>query len=138
MGPNQLESHTKPGKARRGKKQEAGRDVTSGENGPITMAVSGVMLVADSAAFHLGLVESFSRADWVEVDCRDLSDADLTFFQLLCAAHHFAMQKNKKLTISGQKTETFGTLARNMGLERHVGCVRDICHSCIWTGGGDL
>jgi ABC-type transporter Mla MlaB component len=99
---------------------------------------SGKMLVSGSAAFRRSLIESFDRADWVEMDCSELKDADLTFFQLLCSAHLTATRKNKKFTIKGQYSAAFVTLAGSMGLDRHVGCARDICKSCIWTGGREL
>jgi ABC-type transporter Mla MlaB component len=117
------------------KKQGIGRDLPARGNEPVIVTMSGEMLVSGSAAFRDCLVEAFAQGDWVEVDCSNLMDADLTFFQLLCSAHHTAMRENKIFTLRGQMTATFEALARNMGLERHVGCVRDTCQSCIWTGG---
>ena len=114
------------------------KEILPGSSGPVVVTVSGKMLISGSAAFRRSLIESFVRADWVEVDCSGLKDADLTFFQLLCSAHLTATRKNKKFTINGQYSAAFVTLARSMGLDRHVGCARDLCQSCIWTGGREL
>lgn len=115
--------------------REAG--VTIGDN-RLVVTVSGKMLVTRSAAFCRELLDALERSSWVEVDCSALTDADLTFFQLLCSAHHTVTRRNKKITITGQDTAMFGALAAAIGLERHVGCDRDVCQSCLWTGGREL
>ena len=109
-----------------------------GSNDRVVVTASGKMRVSGSADFRRSLIGFLDRADWVEVDCSGLQDADLTFFQLLCSAHLTATRHNKKFTINGQHSEAFATLTRSMGLDRHVGCASDICKSCIWTGGREL
>ena len=117
---------------------ETGTVILPGSDDRLIVKVSGEMLVSGSAAFRRSLIEALDRADWVEMDCSDLKIADLTFFQLLCSAHLTATRRNKKFTIIGQHMAPFATLARNTGLYRHVGCARDLCQSCIWTGGREL
>lgn len=131
-------SKEKPSGKKGRQKQAAATPEPYRENERLVVPVTDEMLVTGSAAFRRILLEAFEQTDWVEVDCSELKDADLTFFQLLCSAHRSATLNSKKFTLKGQQATAFSELAIKMGLERHVGCPLDVCRSCIWTGGREL
>lgn len=62
------------------------------------------------------------------------SDAqfDLSFLQLLCAAHRTANREGKQLQLHADLPAAFGELLKSAGFFRHVGCIEDKDDSCIW------
>jgi anti-anti-sigma regulatory factor len=99
----------------------------------LVVEASGAFCVAGCAAFRRILLEALDRSDWIEVDCRALTDADVTFFQTLCAANRSATAQGKKFTLQGRGNARFTALTGDMGLARHDIGTRDRCRRCIWA-----
>lgn len=57
---------------------------------------------------------------------------DLSFLQLLCAAHRTAQREGKSLQLHPDLPASFGELLKSAGFFRHVGCSEDKDDSCIW------
>ncbi len=63
---------------------------------------------------------------------RDVADVDLSFVQILCAAHRAAHEKGKTIEFTGCWPEPFTGLIQEAGLNEHVGCVTDCSLECPW------
>lgn len=62
----------------------------------------------------------------------DVSEVDVSFLQLLCAAHRTAVRDRKQLLLTGQLPAPFVEVLHLAGLNRHVGCSLDCDGSCLW------
>ena len=73
-----------------------------------------------------------SRSKNITFSFKDVGDVDLSFVQILCAAHRTAHDKGKTIAFSGCWPESFTNLIIEAGLNEHVGCVSDCSIECPW------
>ena len=72
------------------------------------------------------------RSKDITFSFKDVGDVDLSFVQILCAAHRTAHDKGIKISFSGCWPESFTNLISEAGLNEHVGCVSDCSIECPW------
>jgi anti-anti-sigma factor len=99
------------------------------------VAVSGEMTIQNAGEIRNLLLEAFSGGEGVCLEMDKVTGIDLAGLQLLCAAHRTSMTEKKHFRVSGTDSEAVKSVVRDAGFPRHIGCVQDICKTCIWTGG---
>ncbi len=72
------------------------------------------------------------RSKNIAFSFKDVGEVDLSFVQILCAAHRTAHDKGKTIVFSGCWPEAFTDLISEAGLNEHVGCVSDCSIECPW------
>lgn len=101
----------------------------SGEEAVVSAA--GRLTVSQAGYLHQALVQAFEGARRVELALRDIREADLSFLQLLCAAHRTAAAQGAVFAVGGLAgAEPVLRLIREAGAERGVGCPE----GCLWPG----
>lgn len=93
------------------------------------VTAGGRLTASQAGRLHRLLLEAFESDGRVELALRDVQEADLTFLQLMCAAHRAAVARGVAFHLSG--LETAGPvlrLIREAGAEREVGCPEE----CLW------
>ncbi len=80
------------------------------------------------------LLEALANSEHIVIDMGELSGLDLSTMQLLCAAHRKSIRLDKQFGFSEQRPETLKRMVREAGLVRTVGCHKNPCKSCLWTG----
>jgi hypothetical protein len=60
-------------------------------------------------------------------------NADLSFLQLLCAAHKSAVRRGKTLTIAGAVPEDIRQKVKETGMTGNKSCGNDLGRSCLWA-----
>ena len=105
------------------------------KNGREVLIVSGALTVKHAKALRAALLESVQKAPAIEVDVENIGDLDVTFAQLICAAHRMAADLNKQMTITGLEQERFSQLLGRFGFFRHIGCHENTRKSCLWLHG---
>ena len=80
------------------------------------------------AAFIKALID----ADHVEIDVRNVTEADLSCLQLLCSAHRTSLKLNKRLNFVGSLPRHFIEAVEAAGYSRSSGCTKDCEQSCLW------
>lgn len=101
----------------------------------VQMVVSGDILLGETPALRDRLVEAICGHEAVEVVLDQVTRVDVSLFQLLCSAHHSAVEAGKVFRVNARNGEQYAEWLELIGLRRHVGCDKDICASCIWIGG---
>jgi anti-anti-sigma regulatory factor len=81
------------------------------------------------------LVTALSGHDQVLIDIEEVTEVDLSFLQLLCAAHRTSLKKNKHFALRDRQSEAFSRVLRDAGYARTLGCHGDPYKSCLWKGG---
>lgn len=82
------------------------------------------------------LTEALNDEGPIVLDVQELTDADLSCLQLLCAAHRSSLKLGKPLALHESKPEVFRQRVREVGFARNLGCHKDPFKSCLWLGEG--
>lgn len=96
--------------------------------------IDGVCTIEQAATLKPLLLEGLEQTDDVRVDVSRVTDTDLSFLQLLCAAHKQALITGKRFTVEGGLADVIVRRAREAGLTRHRGCTSDVNKECLWVG----
>ncbi|BDV42396.1 sulfate transporter [Geotalea uraniireducens] len=99
--------------------------------------VSGELTICFVGEFREALLDGLEKATEITVNVEHVSAVDLTGLQLLCSAHRTASARDKTFGIVGRQNRIFAEAERLAGFSRHVGCVKDVGKTCIWTGGNE-
>ena len=79
---------------------------------------------------------AFTESDHVVLDLARGTEVDLSFLQLVCAAHKSASRTHKQLTLSGERPECLRQAIEEAGFLPLKGC-RDVSgNGCLWKGEG--
>jgi anti-anti-sigma regulatory factor len=97
------------------------------------IVAGGRLTCSHAGQLHKELLEAFAGGGRVDLFLHDVREVDLTFLQLLCAAHRTAAAKGAVFTVGGlDATGPVLRLIRAAGAELGVGCPEH----CLWTGQG--
>ena len=99
------------------------------------VTVGGRLTASQAGLLHQALLDAFAGTRRVEVSLRGVQEADLSFLQLLCAAHSTAAARGVAFVVSGlDAAGPVARLLRAAGAARGAGCPA----GCLWPGGDDL
>lgn len=98
-----------------------------------TVTVSGSLTVEHAAEVKAALQEALQQnAEHVVLSLGTISQADLSFFQVVCAAHKAATLSGKTFGIEPSKQGPLMQSHRSLGFSRRVGCNLDTTKSCVF------
>ena len=101
------------------------------EDGAV-VTVDGRLTASQAGRLHQLLLEAFESAGRVELSLRNVQEADVSFLQLLCAAHRTAVARGVAFTVSGlMSSDPVLRLIRAAAAERGLGCPAE----CLWPTG---
>ncbi len=106
-----------------------------GDPGTVVLAIEGAMTVQYAGELREQLLAAFEKADSVTADLCRVTEIDIAGLQLLCSAHRSSVAMKKTFTITGEPDSAVWKAAGAAGQLRQTGCLMDVCHTCIWTGG---
>jgi len=101
----------------------------------VRVSLEGAMTVNQAAELKEALLKSLDQGDRVEVDCEHVTEVDLSFLQLLCAAHRTAMSSKKKLSIVDQDDSALSDAVVRAGFNFHKSDGDGSEGDCMWIGG---
>ncbi len=78
--------------------------------------------------------EAVKKSTDVEVDLSGASEIDITFFQLLFAAHRAVLQAGRSLILPTDHPPAVQKALRSAGLCMHAGLCANTPEQCLWTG----
>ena len=96
------------------------------------LRLAGELLIHDACRLRSMLIESFNKADRIEIDASSVTEADVSCLQLLCSAHRTSKLMNKFFGLSENASASFKKSVRQAGYARPSGCVLDTDKQCIW------
>ncbi len=95
--------------------------------------ISGACGIEEAARIRTVLVESLSQSDRAALDLSKATDPDLSFLQLLCAAHKSAVRRGKTVMITGTVPEDIRQRVKEAGMTGNKSCGNDLGKSCLWA-----
>jgi len=104
---------------------------------PVVLEPQGVLDISKARQVRDDLNAAFAEGTQVVVKLEGVTEADLTFFQLLCAAHREAAVQGKKLTVDNTGIqEPLQRLLLEGGIARQFECQHAKGQQCLWCGEG--
>ncbi|MBI5101001.1 MAG: STAS domain-containing protein [Nitrospirae bacterium] len=97
--------------------------------------LGGMLTLENAVAIRGVLSEELKRAGEIVLSLDPASEADVSFFQILCAAHRTALRENRQLVIKNILQAPLASCIDAAGFRREKGCSHDRDGSCLWTGG---
>lgn len=101
----------------------------------VRLTLAGEQTVNQASDLREALIQALDQGDNIEVDCEQVTGVDLTFLQLLCAAHRSAQSAKKIITIVDQENSALSNSVIRAGFNYHKSCGEDSLGSCLWVGG---
>jgi len=107
------------------------------KSAPLVLEPQGNVDITKARQFRDQLSEALANGSQVEVKLQGVSEADLTFFQLLGAAHREAAKLGKKLTVDNSGLqEPLQRLLAEGGIAWNLDCQHTKGQKCLWCGEG--
>ena len=100
--------------------------------GASALVFSGDLTLRTATEVKKNVTKVLASSATIQVSFKDVSDVDLSFVQIICAAHRSAVTDGKKIEFPVQWPEAFVNLTKESGLNGHVGCSSDGHILCPW------
>jgi anti-anti-sigma regulatory factor len=101
------------------------------------LILDGSLTIARAGELKAALLEGLEKVDQVTVCLGEVSEVDLTFFQVLCSAHRIFDAKNKTISITDATDGAWRQMMVRSGFTRMKACALDLKSECLWKGGDD-
>jgi anti-anti-sigma regulatory factor len=99
------------------------------------LSLEGSLTIARVGELKMALLEGCKKVDHVTVCLGQVSEVDLTFFQVLCSAHRLFDAENKTLSITNGTEGEYWQMVERLGFKRMNACALDLKSECLWKGG---
>ncbi|MBU4262377.1 MAG: STAS domain-containing protein [Proteobacteria bacterium] len=103
--------------------------------GTMVVSITGSMTIQYGAEIKSAFLEAMGSADTLLLDLSKVTEIDLVGLQFICSAHLTSIAGGKGFVVMKADNEVVAAAAYDAGFDRHVGCMQDRDHTCIWTGG---
>ena len=102
----------------------------------VLVVLEGEITIQNIATLRETLLTSIADHASIVVDVNAVTRADLSFLQVLCAAHRHATVLGRPLSLRGGGAECISGVAAQAGYLRTNSCELDATDTCLWTTGG--
>jgi anti-anti-sigma factor len=102
------------------------------QNDRYLLYLSGEITWQQAAEVRSAILTSFQSEQELVLDLSGVALADISLLQLLCATHRSAMLVGRRFTLSGLSA-ALKQVAASAGYLREMGCMFDVCNSCIFV-----
>jgi len=99
------------------------------------LVMGGSLTIENAGEIRRRLLNAFERSDRVVVSIAEDTQMDISFLQVLCAAHHTAAKTNKTFELD-HALKVFSCAVEDAGYLRLRGCIHDRDGTCLWAAGG--
>ena len=93
----------------------------------------GSCTLLEAKAIQHTLLEAIDQVDLLSLDLEDIEVVDVSFIQLLCAAHRECFLSAKEIYIEGKTGATMNTFLTTAGYSKQCGCINGAKKSCLWS-----
>jgi anti-anti-sigma regulatory factor len=101
----------------------------------LRLEFQGRLTVERAAELKQVFLDAAGKSVDVEVDLSGASEIDITFFQLLFAAHRAVLRAGHALVLPPEHPPAVQKALRSAGLCAHAGLCANTPEQCLWTGG---
>ena len=96
------------------------------------LSLMGNLTMVEAQATKKAILEAIEEVDRLHVDLKEIESIDVSFIQLLCAAHRECFLSKKEIFIQGDAIGTVGEFLEKAGYSKQHGCLSGAQKSCLW------
>ncbi|SHO43470.1 STAS domain-containing protein [Desulfopila aestuarii] len=98
-----------------------------------TLSLVGDVTMTEVRETKDALLEAIGEVDRLYLDLHQVESADVSFIQVLCAAHRECFLTEKALFLQGNVSGNLQTLLERAGYVKQCGCFPAARESCLWS-----
>ena len=102
-------------------------------DGQTPIEVKGTCTVEEAGRIRALLMERLRETDRIVLDLSGVGEVDLSFLQLICAAHKSALNAKKTLVLDGVPSEPLIRKVREAGFACRKACGAELDKDCFWA-----
>lgn len=106
---------------------------TTGEARQAQLFFSGSCTITEARLVKDILLEAIDQVDHLYLDLQGIGAVDVSFIQLLCAAHRECFLSDKEIYIQEQPGIIMNTFLATAGYTKQCGCLSGAKKSCLWS-----
>ncbi len=96
------------------------------------LSFQGDMTMMHALEIKKNLLEATGETDVLHLDLHEIESADVSFVQLICAAHRECASSGKKITLQIGSNKPVKDLFERAGYRKQFGCPAAYKETCVW------
>ncbi len=101
------------------------------------LALAGDLTMVEAQETKKVLLEAIEKVDTLHLDLKKIESVDVSFIQLLCAAHRECFLSEKEIFLQGGVSDIMNQLLEKAGYSKQCGCYSAAKKSCLWNSGNN-
>jgi anti-anti-sigma factor len=97
------------------------------------LSLVGDLTMAEAQETKKVLLEAIQEVNTLHLDLKEIESVDLSFIQLLCAAHRECFLAEKAIFLQGDVSDIMEKLLEKAGYSKQFGCSSAAKKSCLWS-----
>ncbi len=98
-----------------------------------TLTLTGDVTMAEVQETKKAILEAINEVDRLFLDLKKIESVDVSFVQLLCAAHRECFVSEKDIFMDAEMGDTIESLLEKAGYMKQCGCFPAARKSCLWA-----
>jgi anti-anti-sigma regulatory factor len=99
----------------------------------VILMFEGELTVNQAEAMKIDIVKALKNGEMVSVQFGEITNVDLSYFQLLCSSHRSAVRLQKQMYFESTPPQILKDAAEATGFLWLNGCTSDCAESCLWN-----
>ncbi len=96
------------------------------------LSLMGNVTLVEALETKKALLEAIEAVDRLHLDLQAIESVDVSFIQLLCAAHRECILSRKEIFVQGDAPATIEGFLERAGYSKQHGCFSGAQASCLW------
>lgn len=96
------------------------------------LSLTGNLTMVEALETKKTLLEAIQSVDRLHLDLQAIESVDVSFIQLMCAAHRECFLSSKEIFIQGDVPDTIEDFLERAGYSKQHGCYSEALASCLW------
>ena len=97
------------------------------------LALAGDLTMVEAQETKKVLLEAIEKVDTLHLDLQKIESVDVSFIQLICAAHRECFLSEKEIFLRGGGRDIIDQLLERAGYSKQCGCKSEAKKSCLWS-----
>ncbi len=102
----------------------------AGTEGILTL--SGDVTMVEASETREVVLKAIEAVETLHLDLAGIESVDVSFIQLICAAHRECYITGKKIVLQDGPGQAMEDLLERAGYNKQLGCTSDAKKSCLW------
>ncbi len=96
------------------------------------LVFTGDVTIASAGQVKDVLLSAVKEVARLNIDLTGVEATDISFLQILCAAHRQMSMEDKQICLSGGMSGVIENMLHRTGYKKKIGCSNESMSSCLW------